>query len=616
MRKQIKYGLLLFLTVGFFLSAPKAVKAEPKPAQTLHPFVMGTFGTVYDLDPHNSWDSPSNDVLAQVFEPLISVDYSNPSGGYVARLATKYQIVDSMTYEFTLRQGVYFHDGTPFNATAAKWNFDRMVNISINDPNAQLAHGFWAFPAKNFKDAGVTTLDWAPDDMNVMVWNRTEVVSDYKIRIHLNFPFSAFLDMLCYTGMSMISPTAHAANFNSVWDASATTLVGTGPFIFKGHDPVGGTTTFWGNPNYWNGAPYITNLTFSYIEDSDSRNTALLTGDVDFLPGPNPDYMDQFKADPNIEVKEGPANLVIQYLGLSTINIEKPVRQAITWALNYTYIIEELLNGYATRLTGPIPNGMKYYNPNIPYPTMDVAKARQILIDAGKVPAEAASWTDAQWQAKADGPDPVDTINYTYNIGNQMREDLLVLLTDNCRDIGIKVTDAGTDWGTYLSKAFGNIHELEAYFLGWGPDFNNPVTYMFPLWDPSSFAASHGLNDSYITERIYKALLTTNEAQIQKYYDEITDRLVNDQAPWAFCYQGYNLDAWRKEWDGCEGNFMGDLWIYPIHEDASGWTPGATERAQRIEPVVIPGFPVGAVGLFAVVALAGVVLAYRRKIRA
>jgi ABC-type transport system substrate-binding protein len=435
--------------------------------------------------------------------------------------------------------------------------------------------------------------------------------------MNLNFPFSPLVDLLCYTGTGMVSPTAHAAYATKLWDITIDEVIGTGPFVFKSYAPEDNEAKLWGNPNYWRGAPYITNVTYSYITDTDTRNTALLDGTVDFLPSPHHTYMDQFKADPNIETKEGPGTIVIQYLGLSTINIQKPVRQAITYALNYTYIIEELLGGYGTRLTGPIPEGMKYYNGDIDYPTTDIAQARQILIDAGLAPAAASSWTDQQWKDKAASTTPVASINYTYNIGNRMREQMMTLLTDNCEMIGIKVEDAGTDWSSFLTKAFANWNELEAYFLGWGPDFNNPATYTIPLWDPNSFAASHGLNESEITTAIYDALLSTDDTEIQAIYDEMVDKLVNDYAPWAFCYQGYNLDAWDETWDGCEGNFMGNLYLYPMHEDDSGWTPGVeASAAQRITPTTIPGFPLEIMGIFTALAMLGVVVLIRKKVRA
>jgi ABC-type transport system substrate-binding protein len=602
----------VFVMCFSFLFAIPNVAAAPAPAQTVT-FTVGKGGHPYDLDPHNAWDSGSNDILNQIFETLVSVDYDNPSGGYVAKLATKYEVVNDTAYDFTLREGVKFHDGTDWNAAAAKWNLDRMVKLTETG-ESQLGHGFWAFEVDAFKEAGVTGIDWCANGTSIMIWNNTQVLDTYKIRIELNFPFAPFLDLLCYIGTGMISPTAHAGNKDALWDTTQTNLVGTGPFNFTSYSQTDNTAKFTGNDEYWNGAPYIDELVYSYIDDSDARMNALLSGDVDFVPDPLPEYMDQFKASVDIDVKEGPENLVIQYLGLNTKNINKTTRQAVTYAFNYSYVIDEIMEGYASRLTGPIPKGMKYYNSELTYPTYDVAKARQILIDGGIAPAEASSWTDDQWKNRADTA-PLDSFNYTYNTDNKVRTQIYTLLKDNCRMIGVNVTDAGMDWGSYLTRAFGHHDWLESYYLGWGPDFNNPVTYTLPLWDPNSFAASHQLDNPRVTKLIYDAILESDETKIQAYYDELTDTIVNDEAPWVFVYQGYNLDAWRKEWAGCEGNFMADLQIYPIHKAGEAWTPGQSTNIQKVVPTTIPGFPIAIMGIFSAIALLGIVVVMRKKVR-
>ena len=112
--------------------------------------------------------------------------------------------------------------------------------------------------------------------------------------------------------------------------------------------------------------------------------------------------------------------------------INKTIRQAISYAINYSYIIDVLLEGQGIRIKSPVPKGVLYANWSFNVATMNVTKAREILLDAGVV-SGLDPLIDADWTYLVDYGTPIATYNYSYNFGNYFREGLLILLQENLR---------------------------------------------------------------------------------------------------------------------------------------------------------------------------------------
>ncbi|GAG57501.1 unnamed protein product, partial [marine sediment metagenome] len=144
-------------------------------------------------------------------------------------------------------------------------------------------------------------------------------------------------------------------------------------------------------------------------------------------------------------------------------------RQAISYAINYTCIIEELQRGTVYRSNGPLAPNFPMYDPNIKAATWNLAKARQILVDAGITTLTVNNDTTGPiadaWKA-AD----LQSWNYSYNLGNVFREDLGVLLRYNLDLIGINVIDHGMSWANFTNRAYGDMglsgyDSLELYWI-------------------------------------------------------------------------------------------------------------------------------------------------------
>ena len=215
-------------------------------------FIVNVSGimNVHSLDPHMVVGGDS--IIDQVCEGLLLYNSTVLSNVRLEpQLATNNSWINLTTWEFTLRENVNFHDGTPFNATAAKWNIDRCVHMNLN--YAGPIRDAFELEADGYKTI-YDHLDWAADGSKISMINRTIVVDEFTLQINFNVPLAAE-DIIPLPIFNIISPTAHADQFDEIMETDK--LIGTGPFIFTGIDFGGNEIVLDRNNDYWRGPAYI-----------------------------------------------------------------------------------------------------------------------------------------------------------------------------------------------------------------------------------------------------------------------------------------------------------------------------------------------------------------------
>ena len=582
-KKDLAIILLAVLAVasivgnGVLLFLPSAV-APPDLGVTV---VFGTMSGPADLDPMDAWDIASSNVHDQVCEALFMYNLTDPDLEILPVLAKDFGVWNFTgvlpTYTVELRDDVWFHDGTKFDAVAAKWNFDRLAGLMAN----QLAKAGELYQFYVRTDVvNITTGETAPVFHNII--NKTEVVDDYTIKFTLNTIYSAFEAILSFNAAYMLSPAS--TPLDEPIDTANGDLVGTGPFVYDGYE-AGVEILFHANDFYWRLRPKIDTLIFSIINDAQIRNNALLSGDVDIVLDPMGSMLSTFDSDPDITLVEAGQTLGVQYLGMNADWINTTFRKAISYAINYSFIIEELLEGQAVRLKSPVPEGIAYANWTNTPADYNVPAARVIMQSMG---------FGAGWDTAVGGTNEADwlaasfaTFNYTYNIGNDMRENMYVLLVDNLDKIGITVSDAGTTWSQFILSLYelAGLHRnmVQIYWLGWIPDYNDPSNYINPLFTNRSVASNGAKYNGYTSAKeagrdplalwdnvqllMEKALLETDPGDRETYYDRIQTLLVEEDMPWGYGYVGINNDAWNKDLMDYPSNPMGRLYFYPVWWD-------------------------------------------------
>jgi len=301
-------------------------------------------------------------IMRQLYDPLVW----QPEGGqFVPGLAESWEIsADGLSYTFTLRQDVTFHDGTPLNAESVKATYDRMI-----DP-----------ATKSLQIARLGPYD------------RSEVVSEFVVRIYLTEPFAPLLSSMSEVALAPISPAAVEA----LGDGFARTPVSTGPFKVK-EWPDETTLIFERNPDYAWAPEFFTNpgpahldtITYRFIEEESTRMVSLETGEADIV--------EQL---PAMEIQTVQENEKFQLSSsvlpgmpeLCSINVsngptqELAVRQAMLFGVDREALALVLFQGGFPAAHGPLTSASWAYWEGVEdmYP-FDPDKAADLLDKAGWV---------------------------------------------------------------------------------------------------------------------------------------------------------------------------------------------------------------------------------------
>jgi len=509
------------------------------------------------LEPVDCWDSWSRDVIEQVVETLFTYDFSNPELPRVNELAETYWWEDTTTLQITLKQSIFFHDDTPFNALAAKWNLDRLLYLTnctgTNTGDVAHTRSLWLFPD------GVTPIIAS-----------VSAVGNWNITINLNAPFAPLLDLLCYINAGMLSPSSTPAT--EFIDLSTGQLIGTGPFKYD-YYTSNTEVKFTRWDNYWKTPAYFEEMLFIIYSDATTAHNAMLAYEIDILDTHSSQNLPLYDADPNITVKRftedtGKPSLVYYYLGFNNHKYNRTWRKAMSHAINYTFIIEDLKLGNAIRANSPISPGFgASYNASATAAAYNITQARQIMVSMG---FGNMGWTDAQWISVAEGATPFAEPIYTYNTGNTFRTDLGVAITDWFKLIGVAVIDEGVEWSVFLYYLFHDYDHLEIFSIRWAPDYLEPFNMIDPIFNPASSSNSAQVNDTYLNTQMALALNTTDDTARNNIYKDIQRYMAEIGYFHAYFYHPEVTYVHLNEIKGVPYNAMDIFYAYPIYSVAPG----------------------------------------------
>ncbi|EAS50571.1 putative ABC transporter, periplasmic protein [Aurantimonas manganoxydans SI85-9A1] len=314
-----------FVTV---LAVLLTVFAGPTAAQTSdETLVIGQIAEPKSLDPQTVTATNDFRILVNVFDGLVR--FKRGTLEVEPALATDWTVSDDqLTYTFNLREDVTFHDGTPFDAEAVKFTFDRML-----DPDHP-QHDTGPFPLAFFFSM-VEAVE-TPDPMTVT--------------FQLKEPFAPFLSNLAYPTGLIVSPSAVAESGQGF----GRTPVGTGAFRFAEWTPDEAVTLA-RNADYWDVPPSMETVVFRPIPDGAGRASDMLSGGIDIMADVPPASLAAFRDNPNFVVYQqtGPH---LWFLILNTREgpfSDKRVRQAVNYAIDKERLIEDVCRAPQTSPPAP-----------------------------------------------------------------------------------------------------------------------------------------------------------------------------------------------------------------------------------------------------------------------
>lgn len=369
----MKYRLIATIALIVLLSTTVLHGCRPQsPGKLIYGLTLAPSG----IDPHINASSELGIPLTSVYDTLV---WQTLDGQFVPGLAESWEIsADGRVYTFYLRREVTFHDGTPFNAQAVRVNFERIVNPENKSQKAVFMLG---------------------------PYERSEVIDDYTIKVHLTEPFAPFLDSLSQVYLGMASPAALEK-----WGADYQFhQVGTGPFVFQEYAPKDHLTLV-RNPDYeWGpsffqhkGLAYLKEIEFRFYVEPATRAPALESGEVHVVGEIPPQDVARLEADERF----GVMRVAIPGVPLvAFMNIERPptddllVRQAILYALDREAIVQAVFMGTSPVAEGPLSASTQGYDPGVwGLYAYDPVRAAELLTQAGWVDGEDDGWREKDGQ--------------------------------------------------------------------------------------------------------------------------------------------------------------------------------------------------------------------------
>jgi len=316
------------------------------------------------FDPHFHNLTPNNQIMRHAFEPLI---LSDERQALSPGLAASWRLIDDLTWEFKLRPGVIFHDGSAFSADDVIASFERAPNVPRS-----------------------------PSPFTSYVKGRVlEKIDDLTLRIKTATPDPLMLNNIAQVMIiSKAAARAPTEDFNS-----GKAAIGTGPYRFNAFVP-GDRVVLDRFDGYWGGKPQWARVTLKPISSNPARVAALLAGDTDVIEAVPTTDAQRLKADKNLVVASALSNRVIyfhldQYRDVTPFirakdgsEIKNPlrdvrVRQALSKAINRPAMVERVMEGEAVPASQLLPDSYHGTSKNLKPVALDVAGARKLLSEAG-----------------------------------------------------------------------------------------------------------------------------------------------------------------------------------------------------------------------------------------
>ncbi|MFP3392799.1 ABC transporter substrate-binding protein [Brevibacillus sp. SIMBA_040] len=460
--------------------------------------IIGRGGDTVTLDPAQSTDDETNRVTEEVVETLVT--YQKGTSDIVGLLAKSWDISkDGTTVTFHLEQNVKFHDGTPFNADAVVYNFER-----------------WWDPAHPYHNGAFSIFQ---TDMGGFKGDEKAVIRDVKkvddntVTVTLAHSFAPFIAMLSEPQYSMVSPESMKKNNGEFKDQ----LVGTGAFQFVSWAP-NDKITLKKNPDYRiSGLPKVDQLVFQVIKDNTARLNALKAGQIDLMEGLNPSDVTSLESDANLTTYTSPSNNIgYMFFNTQMKPFDNPkVRQAITMTIDKQALIDAFYYGKAEPAVTVLPSKSWGFNSDLtPYP-VDIPKAKQLLAEAGY-------------------PDGFQTDFWVMPVARPYMpqpEKIGAAIQANMKEIGIEAKIVTFDWATYLKKAGDG--EAPMGFLGWSAATWDPTTLMYTLLRSSDVKPTNNASlykNPEVDKLLDEALQVTDQAKRTEMYKK-AQAIVFEDAP-------------------------------------------------------------------------------------
>lgn len=514
-------GMTMLGVAGLQLaSMPRAARA-----QATGQVIVGISQEPTVFNPHMLHIEVDEGIHWALFDPLFSVE---PDGTFSPRLVTEVPSVenggiseDGTEWTITLKEGIKWHDGTPFTAEDVKFTLELQQD-------------------ENFLAARRTGHEMIEE---------ITVISDTKLSWKMSSAFAPYMAILSWTFIipkhSFDGLDPNKAPFNQ-------TPVGTGPFKWDSRAP-GDNIQLVANADYHGDKAQIERVVVKYVPDLTVLYTQFKTGEIDViaLQGIAPDHYAEASKLPGKTVDLVPVGTV-ETLSLNLGNpvlADKAVREALYLGIDKKTVIEALYYGLPTATETYMPQQSFYYNDALPAHSYDPEAGKKILEDAG-------------WMPGSDGIREKDGLRLSFvcstTAGNHTREQLQQFLQQTWKSMGIEMTISNLPpavmWADHWMQSQFDMAVAGIIFLT-GPD---PDTKDYFHGDAINAQGGAGQNtfqfsDPRVDELLVEGATTVSPDARKPIYQEIQS-LVREELPFLPLFQRNEVRGHTAAMDGYTPN--------------------------------------------------------------
>lgn len=458
------------------------------------------------FDPINSTQNADNWVFSNIFDPLIRIDKAGTK--LIPGLAKSWEISqDGLTYTLHIRDAK-FSDGTPVTAEDAVFSLQR-----IRDD----AKSLWA------------------DSYKVM--KNIKAVDDKTLVITLSAASVPFLSQLALPNASVL-PKAYFEKVGE--EAFAEHPIGSGAFALSQWNR-GESVVLKKNPYYWEpGRVKLEGVTWLTIPDSNTRMLKIQAGEIDAAINVPFSRISSLKADSNLVIHLDPStredHLLINHSHAPLSDVR--VREALDYAINKQSIIDTVTFGYGTIANSYIPIGALYHNDNNLSRPYDPNKAKALLKEAGVKNL---------------------TLNYIVNAGDEVDEQIAILLQQQLAQVGIRVNlnkvDPSQSWGMLVDG------DYDISVMYWTNDIIDPdQKTTFVLGNDANMNYMTRYNNPEVTALVAKARLETDPEKRKEMY-MILQKKAKADVNWIDLYYSPYRNVSTKQVKGFYQNPLGRFFL-------------------------------------------------------
>lgn len=477
------------------------------------------------LNPITATDAYEGRINSNIYETLIKRD--NETLELKPLLAESWEISeDKLSFIFTLKKNVKWHDGTPFTASDIVFSYNRIVDPKVDSPHLK----------SYYKDV-----------------KSVEALDDYKVKFVYSEPY--FLALEFCGGMPIVPKHIFEnADFNN--HPAGRSPIGTGPYKFV-EWKTGTEITLEKNLDYWNEKPNIEKVIFKIISDDTVKFQLLKNGNLD-VAGLTPIEWDKqssseaFATNYNKHAYFTPNYSFIGWNQKKSYFSDKNVRRAMTHFLDRELVLNKILLDLGTVVTSPFflksPEYPKYIEPFEYSPE----KAVRLLNDAG--------WVDSD----GDGIRDKDGVKFEFEFlipnGSDTGEKIATILKEEIKKHGIVMNIRKTEWAVFTQRL--NQRKFDAVTLAWSMGVESDP---YQIW--SSTQTQQGSNFvGFVNEEAEQLINTARREFDRKKRIQLYNRfseIVHDEQPYTFLFCRQSTVAINKRFQNVK--------IYPLGIDFAEW---------------------------------------------